>query len=507
MVSLRRRTLMYLALLSVPLALGVLVPVTLIQNVLQHSVQMYQRNQQYQLAAEYTTDLEAYLQAYLQTKSTDSLRLYLESSSQLADAQKMFNPLMPKHSVQNRDQLRYMERTAFHLIMSLQYTANRVVQAKRGRSPEMYVELFHDVREIASLLREVLIQLSQQELTRVMQTQEVFSVHFDAMQMYSFGFLVSLMLLTVVLASYFSGLIVAPIVKLAASALRLADGDFSAHDIPLQGSNEVQQMAYAFNRMKHSLQSYIRELQHSAEIEKGLMEERVANLKMKNVLKQAEMAALQSQIHPHFLFNALNTGVQLATIEDAERTSEYLDLLAQLFRETLRPLSESTTLGREFDTLKTFLHIMQIRFGTEVRMIIDCNPVFLRIPLPRLILQPLVENSVVHGFNNGSGTVNIAVEQQQSDVLIVLTDNGSGMGDEQLQQLQYEIETMTVDIANGRIDPRGAENGIGLRNVMYRLRLFTGRIDSFTISSVQDNGVSICIRVPLSTARTTEEDL
>ncbi|TVR92237.1 MAG: HAMP domain-containing protein, partial [Spirochaetaceae bacterium] len=345
MTSLRRRVLIYLAALSIPLAVGVLVPITLIQVLLNRSLLMYERNQQYQLVDELVHGLDERLREYLEAGSTDSLRGYLEISEQLQSSVSLFAPNI--RDPQLMDQERHLERSVYFLIKSLQETADHAVQAKRGRSPEEYTQRYSELRTISGLLRSELIELSQQELTRVMQVQESFSEQFTWVQLFSFLFLASLMFLTAVLATMFASKIAEPISQLSGSALRVADGDFSVPDIPLRGSTELRHMADAFNRMKESIGRYIKEMQRTAEIEKGLMEERVANLKMKNRVKQAEMASLQNQIRPHFLFNALNTGVQLATIEEAERTSEYLDSLASLFRESLRPLSEVSTLERE----------------------------------------------------------------------------------------------------------------------------------------------------------------
>lgn len=502
MASLRRRTLLYLSALAVPLALGVLVPVTLIQALLNRSLQMYERNQQYQVAADLVGSLEEHLQEYLETKSTDSLRTFLEVSDQLQGTVALFSAT--SDIVPSGGRGRHLERSAHFMIRSLLETADRAVQAKRGRSPEQYTQLFTEVRVITGLLQSDLIELSQQELTRVMQSQERFSVEFGRMQLLSFSFLMSLMFMTAGLASVFAGKIAEPISRLSGSALRLADGDFSVPDIPLRGSNEVQHMAQAFNRMKASIQRNIKELQRTAEIEKGLMEERVSNLRMKNVVKQAEMTALQSQIRPHFLFNALNAGVQLATIEDADRTSEYLDALAHLFRETLRPLSEASTLGREYDTLRSFLYIMQIRFGGLVELQSEIDTSTLSLPLPRLILQPLVENSILHGFQDGNGSIRLRSWREDTRAVIELSDNGCGMHSDTAHKVRREATSWNPEMLQGNAEAHNERSGIGIRNVMYRMRLFSGLPDCFELDTAPGSGVCIRLRLPLPAFVTAE---
>lgn len=494
MTSLRRRILIYLAALSIPLALGVLVPITLIQVLLNRSLLMYERNQQYQVVDELVQGLDEQLREYLEARSTDSLREYLEIADQLQHSRELFSPNLTDQELV--DEERHLERSVHFLINSLQKTADRAVQEKRGRSPEQYTQLYTEVRAISSLLRSELIELSQKELTRVMQAQESFSRQFSWVQAFSFLFLSSLIFLTAVLAAMFAGKIAEPISRLSNSALRVADGDFAVPDIPLRGSTEVQHMADAFNRMKESIQRNMNEMQRTAEMEKGLMEERVANLKMKNRVKQAEMASLQNQIRPHFLFNALNTGVQLATIEEAERTSEYLDSLASLFRESLRPLSEVSTLGREYETLCSFLYIMQIRFGTRVELRHEFAPDTISTPLPRLVLQPLVENSVLHGFQNGKGNISLSSRSDGTRVLIELCDDGLGMSPEDVAKISSEISTWESELPHLEHARDGSGSRIGLRNVMYRLRLFCGTDDCFAIDSQAGGGVRVRLWVP-----------
>ncbi len=492
--SLRQRILIYLAALSIPLALGVLVPITLIQVLLNRSLLMYERNQQYQIVDELVQGLEERLREYLEARSTDSLRGYLEIADQLQNSVALFSPDL--NDQQLVDQERHLERSVHFLIKSLQRTADRAVQEKRGRSPEQYTQLYTEVRAISGLLRSELIELSQKELTRVMQAQESFSHEFAWVQAFSFLFLSSLIFLTAVLAAMFAAKIAEPISRLSGSALRVADGDFAVPDIPLRGSTEVRHMADAFNRMKESIQRNIKEIQRTAEMEKGLMEERVANLKMKNRVKQAEMASLQNQIRPHFLFNALNTGVQLATIEEAERTSEYLDSLASLFRESLRPLSEVSTLGREYETLCSFLYIMQIRFGARVELHHELAPDTVSTPLPRLVLQPLVENSVLHGFQNGKGNIFLSSRCDGTRVLIELHDDGLGMSPELVEKISHDVSTWDPELPQADNTTGGAGSRIGLRNVIYRLRLFCGTDDCFAIDSQAGAGVRVRLWVP-----------
>ncbi|MBQ5675913.1 MAG: histidine kinase, partial [Lachnospiraceae bacterium] len=125
---------------------------------------------------------------------------------------------------------------------------------------------------------------------------------------------------------------------------------------------------------------------------------------MENHLKDAQLKYLQAQINPHFLFNTLNAGAQLAMMEDANRTYEYIQKVAELFRYNIKKSNEIVTLREEIDLIDNYIYILNVRFSGEIQYIKQIEEAVKdkldEITLPGMILQPIIENSVNYGIRN-----------------------------------------------------------------------------------------------------------
>jgi sensor histidine kinase YesM len=200
------------------------------------------------------------------------------------------------------------------------------------------------------------------------------------------------------------------------------------------------------------------------------------------------------QINPHFLFNTLNAGVQLAMLEGAERTSGFLDDIARIFRYNVKSLSRKVKIKEEIDTVRAYGNLFHVRFGDIIRFSynIDCS--LLNIDVPPLIIQPLVENAAIHGVGNleQGGTITITLEQGPADTAhIIIEDNGEGMDDETRRK-----------ILNGHSfesEKTGHTTGIGVYNVVQRLRLFFGVEDVIDIDSTTGRGTRVTLKIPCRT--------
>jgi sensor histidine kinase YesM len=214
------------------------------------------------------------------------------------------------------------------------------------------------------------------------------------------------------------------------------------------------------------------------------------NLKFKSLLADAEMKALQMQINPHFLFNTLNAGVQLAMLEGAERTSGFLDDIAKIFRYNVKSLNRKVKLREEIDTVRAYGNLFHVRFGDIIRFDYDIDLSLLEIEVPPLIVQPLVENATIHGIGNmeKGGSVKISLEKEQNTVFISVEDNGIGMNEDVRQKILncYSFENETT----------GHTTGIGVSNVVQRLRLFFGVEDVIRIETQTGKGTVITLKIP-----------
>jgi sensor histidine kinase YesM len=233
------------------------------------------------------------------------------------------------------------------------------------------------------------------------------------------------------------------------------------------------------------------------------MSERLDNLRIKNLLKIAELQALQAQVNPHFLYNTLNTGVQLAILEDADHTRRYIEHLADVFRHNIRTLDRLIPLSDELHSIESYIYIMRIRFADrfEFRIV---QPAACPDPLmPAMILQPLVENAITHGLRDreSGGWVEIAVSRDDDWLHLAVSDNGIGIAPERLERILAVTEAIaggaTAGDALAGDEIAKKSNGIGLVNVLSRMRLHFGDPDIVRIESQPGSGTRIAFRLPL----------
>lgn len=187
-------------------------------------------------------------------------------------------------------------------------------------------------------------------------------------------------------------------------------------------------------------------------------------------MHRMELYTLQAQMNPHFLFNTLNTGIQLAIVEGAERTGEYMDHLARLFRHNLREKNVVVSLRHEIEGLESFFYILGVRFPKNLDLILDCPEDLLdRHQIPASILQPLVENCVVHAFKRTSekNSIIVRVFEEGYRLNLSVTDNGCGMETKIITQLLSNAGSVSeTDEINW------GPKVTGLENVIHRIKFF-----------------------------------
>ncbi|MFB9273456.1 sensor histidine kinase [Cohnella cellulosilytica] len=236
-------------------------------------------------------------------------------------------------------------------------------------------------------------------------------------------------------------------------------------------SDEFSLVGERFNRMLEQISSL------------NEMNERIYKEKSK-----AEVKALQAQISPHFLYNTLNTIYWKNKMKQSQKVGDMVLSLSRMFQLGLNGGNEMTTLGNELTHVEQYLLLQQSSYENLFRYEIAVEEESLRLePVLKLWLQPLVENSILHGFKNRreGGIIRIAVRKQDGCLICTVGDNGRGM----------DARTIKQRLS----DPRLAENGHGyaLRNIDHRLKLYYGEQASMTFESVPDEGTVITLQIPL----------
>lgn len=204
------------------------------------------------------------------------------------------------------------------------------------------------------------------------------------------------------------------------------------------------------------------------------------------LLKNAEVKALQAQVHPHFLFNAINT-ISVLCRTNPEKARKLLLELSQFFRSNLQGARQMViSLEKEIEHVRAYLSLEQARFPDRYEVFFDIEPGLEKSLVPPFILQPLVENSIRHAFSGSKtkGEVRIEAFSDPTHIHIQVTDNGKGIPEEKLDRLGKE----TVSSKHG--------TGTALVNIRSRLEgMYTQA--SFTITSEENRGTAILVRLPL----------
>lgn len=216
-------------------------------------------------------------------------------------------------------------------------------------------------------------------------------------------------------------------------------------------------------------------------------------LELEKALAEAELKALQSQVNPHFLFNALNTISRLAFLEGAEETEHVADCLALMLRYNLRRINGNVTVAEEIDQIKNYLYIQKVRFGERLESVIDVSEEAMQARIPIMVLQPLVENAIVHGIELSSrgGRVEIRGYRRGNDLVLEVKDNGVGMTEAKSREVEQMLSTGTK---------QGNTTSIGLANIHRRLQAFFGSDYGLYLESKMGEGTRVGMIVPLIAA-------
>jgi len=430
-----------------------------------------------------TTELER----YLTTKTSDSLLNYYTEYNRLQ--QKSNN--ISRTSSYDMDEL-ILKDIGF-MIDNLLIETDKAVNAKRGRNSSEYINHFKRSNEISEHIKFYINNLLNNKLQKGSNRYVTITRN---MQFISYLNLILIILsvgINIFLAILFTYRLTKPIIKLSYSAERISKGDYDIDPIKIESEDEIDILTKAFNKMVVNIKNHIDEIKGQAEVEKRLKEQEMQNLKMKSLLKDAELKSLQSQINPHFLFNTLNAASQLSMLEGADKTSVFIQNVAELFRYNLRKIDEPVTLEDEINNAKNYMYILKTRFGDKINFKTEIEKQVLQTKIPCAIIQPIVENAYIHGLEDleKGGEINIKAYKASDKVKIEIIDNGVGMAKEDIQGIISK--NTKEDVTKRHV------TGIGMKNVINRLRLFYN-IDSISevinIQSKEGHGTKVTLIIP-----------
>jgi len=372
------------------------------------------------------------LSSYISSRNSESLGQYYSNSQNLREKiQEMDTVMFTNEGV-------LIERDIEALVNEFSIAGEAAIQARRGRNTPEYTRQHRQVQELAGQIQERATALRIFMLDNQLKSFSVFSEGMRRVMILNLCTIAAALSLGIFVVLYFTPKISAPIAHLGTEARKIARGIFDESVLSVEADDEIGAAARAFNLMKQSIQSSINEIRAKAEVEKALMQERMKNLEMTGLLRKAELDALQAKINPHFLFNTLNTGLQLAVVEGAEKTRVFLEQLAFLMRYSFRESDNSiATFQEEVTYLKSYLYLMTIRFPDLFNIDINVSGDTENALVPKMIIQPLAENAIRHGLQQKTSNARLKLNGKilDNNLVITMEDNGTGISNERIKEI------------------------------------------------------------------------
>lgn len=381
----------------------------------------------------------------------------------------------------------YLYRDLTNMLEAYGEKSMDLIAFVRGRDyaqlSETYTRMSGIVDNIVEVSDRLTVQLygeAEQISTRISRQILLFNICLPA-------FAVLMVLYCLVLLRQMNRRFIGPIYQLTGMAQHISEGKFPAKKLAFEEDSDFNILSETMYSMSTTIQENIEEINKRARIMQELNEQQIENLRIKSMYNQLELRRLQEQINPHFLFNCLTTLHHTAYIEGAPQTSEICSTMASLLRYNFRQCDTSVPLARELENLADFIYIQSIRFGSRVVIRTDIKPGLTEVEMPRMILQPIVENCYSHGLGDISsgGEIHISITQGEECVEVSVHDNGKGMSAERLAEMNALFADRSTDISS--------QAHIGMLNVVRRLQGYYRRQDVIRIEN--DNGLRVTIRL------------
>jgi len=232
------------------------------------------------------------------------------------------------------------------------------------------------------------------------------------------------------------------------------------------------------------LSNYFTEVATKIVTEKKLLHQTQEKLKFEDKAEKAILKTLGAQINPHFLFNTLNSITRMAFLENSPNTEEMIYCLSDLLRYTLKQNEEFPTIDSELENIKKYLFIQSIRFGDRIKYDIDVPNELLSYRIPAMVLQPIVENAIIHGLEPKveGGTICISGEIIDNNINIIVKDTGIGISSRKIKEL------LNADTKN--------PVGLGVYNSHQRLNTYFGHDYGLNIYSEENVKTKVEIFLP-----------
>lgn len=438
------------------------------------------------------TELETSVYQYLNIQSPDALKNFERNRELFAGMIEEIDETITDHPA------RRIEHNIRSLAISYLDRTKSAIAAKQAHNVSSYKESFEEIQSIYTYLLAYTRGLDTLRFKANSENYDVLYQYLRYLEIFMTSVLIGVTGCLMVLLYVIIGSFTRPLERLAGKAKEVGRGNFAITLEEPESEDEVGTVTEAFNQMIVSINDYIQRTRESMELEIRMKERELA---MESLLKDAQLKYYQAQINPHFLFNTLNAGQQLAMMEDAERTYAFIENMASFFRYRLKKNGEDSTLQEEIGLIDSYMYIMNVRYSNEIHLEKEIDSSLLDMRFPGMVLQPVIENALGHGLGGVEWEKQIwfYVGQKNEDAVIFIRDNGVGIPEPVLRELNEEGTSRSET-------KKDTGNGVGLFNVRERLRLYFDRADVMTVESGGEGKVTlVTIQVPI-TRRSEEKD-
>lgn len=409
-------------------------------------------------------DYETYL-LIIGNKTVDESKL----DSLLYDANRVLDSLSTLNmSDDNTSRL----KSARKYLNNLNTYVERIKQnMAEGNKYEDNIQIWeNDVQIVTSLLRETIFQYIYYEIKNLEVARNEYQHFYEKMIRIAVIAFVAISVLIIFLSIYIPQSITEPITELSEVTDQVAKGDLSVRS-NVDSGGEVGVLSDSLNSMIDKINELLSQVTTE-----------------QTRLRKAELELLQSQINPHFLYNTLDTIVWLAEGSDKAKVVSMVESLSEFFRTSLNQGKDIISIKEEIQHVRSYLEIQQVRYQDILDYEIDIPEEMYKYQIPKITIQPLVENALYHGIKNKRRLGKITVTGEVTDkVIIYVSDNGIGMTEERNKEVMDRILGKSPD----------SEVGFGLYNVNERIRLKFGDGYGIDITSKYEEGTVSKVTLPL----------
>ena len=454
-----------------------------INNSMQKMDNVYASNAELTELSQVFEKVQDNMYKYLKVKSSQTLLDYYQNEA------KYRNELEKLNEDNINDPVKLLERNIRKMSETYLDCTAETVAAKRGRNVEQYKRKYDDATKLYRYIQSSIDELNNLMFQENSSTYSVLRAVMRYLEISNSVIMIIIVAVGMLLLIQATRNMFVPLSNMAETAQLVGQGNFHVKMHDTDAQDELGTVTRAFNTMVENLDLYMARTKASMEKEQQMMER---ELLMENHLKEAQLKYLQSQINPHFLFNSLNAGAQLAMMEDAEQTGIFVEKMADFFRYNVKKGQEDATLGEELEAVDNYIYILNVRFAGDIHFSKDVDESLENVRMPSMILQPIVENAVNHGIRDieWEGKIHLTVTGDADYIRISVKDNGKGMTQEQIE-----------GVLSGNREHRNEEGdstGIGMNNVISRLELYYEESGLMEINSEgKGKGTETVIYIPV----------